>query len=297
MSAHKVIALEQTEFRRIEDGKIGNMLEAHAFASVFPMMTEAELAPLAQNIAENGLRDAIVTYTDKVLDGRNRLAACRQVKVEPSFTEFEGTEAEALAFVVSRNLHRRHLTAGQRAAIADELADMKQGARTDLAQNDARSQSEAAELLNVGRRSLQKARVVRTCDAELAAKVKSGDITLEKAYQETRATKPVRRARPLPRLHRAPKKEWPSAQSLLRREAERVLGDVELGEFENPAWEHRVVRSVPGFEAAVGEWMAARLKAAEIVRVATEKFLAFAATAPTTPIPWPPRPGEIEPQS
>lgn len=55
---------------------------------------------------------------------------------------------------------RRHLSESQRAIVAARLADMKQGARTDIASIDAMSQSDAAELLNVGRASVQRAREV-----------------------------------------------------------------------------------------------------------------------------------------
>ena len=44
--------------------------------------------------------------------------------------------------------------------VADKVANMKQGARTDLAQIYAKSQTEAADLLNVSRRSVQLARTV-----------------------------------------------------------------------------------------------------------------------------------------
>lgn len=60
------------------------------------------------------------------------------------------------AFVVSLNLHRRHLDESQRAKVAAKLANMPQGARTDIqpsANLQNVSQSRAAELLNVGTRT------------------------------------------------------------------------------------------------------------------------------------------------
>ena len=64
----------------------------------------------------------------------------------------------AIAFVISANLKRRHLTTGQRAMIAERLATMRQGERTDLAPFGATSESDAASMLDVSRRSVQRAR-------------------------------------------------------------------------------------------------------------------------------------------
>jgi hypothetical protein len=52
------------------------------------------------------------------LDGRNRLPACEAAGVEPRFEDFEGDDAGALALVISLNVQRRDMTAGQRAIVA-----------------------------------------------------------------------------------------------------------------------------------------------------------------------------------
>jgi hypothetical protein len=44
--------------------------------------------------------------------------------------------------------------------VAAKLANMRQGARTDLASIEATSQSDAAEMLNVSRAGVQRAREV-----------------------------------------------------------------------------------------------------------------------------------------
>jgi len=63
---------------------------------------------------------------EKVLDGRNRLEACRLVGVEPKFEYLNGEIESPTLYVVSRNLHRRHLTSSQRAAIAAEMLPLLQ---------------------------------------------------------------------------------------------------------------------------------------------------------------------------
>ena len=59
----------------------------------------------------------------RILDGRNRYMVCRDLDVEPRFTRWDG-RGSAVAFVVSLNIHRRHLTASQRAAIALDVLPM-----------------------------------------------------------------------------------------------------------------------------------------------------------------------------
>src|SRR4051812_41618555 len=89
-------------------------IQIHPLAALFPMMTDEELAELADDIKENGLIHPIVLDSDGVLiDGRNRLRACEIAEVAPTFTALNGHDAAA--FIVSANLERRNLTKGQQA--------------------------------------------------------------------------------------------------------------------------------------------------------------------------------------
>jgi hypothetical protein len=78
--------------------------------------------------------------------------------VKPEFREYRG--ANPIAFVISLNLRRRHLDESQRSMVAARLATLRDGQRKSGASIDAASQSEAAELLNVSRPSVQRARTV-----------------------------------------------------------------------------------------------------------------------------------------
>lgn len=97
-------------------------ITAHEAADLFPMLGEEELGKLAADIEINGLRNPIVLYRGEILDGRNRLKACELVDVEPRFEEYEG--ADPVAFVISTNLHRRHLSPAQLVAISLEALPM-----------------------------------------------------------------------------------------------------------------------------------------------------------------------------
>jgi hypothetical protein len=102
-----------------------------------------------------------------------------------------------IAFVVSLNLRRRHLDESQRALVAAKLANMRQGERSDLAPNGAKliSQTDAAELLNVSRRNVQRARQVIDDGAdELVGAVERGAVSVSLAADIARnATKEEQR--------------------------------------------------------------------------------------------------------
>ena len=92
-------------------------------------MDEAALAELADDIKAHGLREQIKLWKGEILDGRNRYLACGLAGVEPVLKalEFPGGEPQALAYVLSRNLMRRHLSVPQRSLVAGRIAKLKRG--------------------------------------------------------------------------------------------------------------------------------------------------------------------------
>ena len=75
---------------------------------LMPSADEHELQGLADDIRAHGLFDPIVLFENRILDGRNRAAACESAGLTPRYVEFKGTREEAFMFVVSHNLKRRH---------------------------------------------------------------------------------------------------------------------------------------------------------------------------------------------
>lgn len=95
-------------------------MEFHEVASIFPMMDSPALAALTADITANGLREPVWTQDGKIIDGRNRWQACEAAGIIPPTREWDG-KGSLVTFVVALNLHRRHLTSSQRAAIAADL--------------------------------------------------------------------------------------------------------------------------------------------------------------------------------
>jgi N6-adenosine-specific RNA methylase IME4 len=159
--------------------------EFHPLANIFPILEGEAMQALQSNIMANGLLEPIIMFENKILDGRNRFLACNG-KIDMRFLQFEG--ADPLAFVIAKNLHRRHLNESQRAMVADRLATMPEGRPTKTAQICAVSQEKAAELLHVSRRGVQSARTVREHGTqELVASTERGDIAVSVAAKLAKA--------------------------------------------------------------------------------------------------------------
>lgn len=161
-----------------------NEINHHEMASIFPMMTDKELSVLADDIKTNGLQNPIILHGGKILDGRNRYEACRIAGVDPKFVEYAGDDP--FRFIISLNLHRRHLDESQRAVVAARVANMTQGTRTDLEPSaDLRkviSQPEAARLFNVSERMIQTVKAIEREAPERIADIESGKMTANHVY-------------------------------------------------------------------------------------------------------------------
>jgi len=163
--------------------------EPHELANLFPMMNADEMTALITDMRENGFdtSSAIVTYKGKILDGRNRYAAAQAAKVEPTFLEYEGSDL--LSFVLSKNLHRRHLNETQRAGVAAKIANMNEGRPEKNSPNlDSKvSIPKAAEMLNVGKSTVATYKAVAAAEPAMVAKMDAGIMTAHEAYKELKA--------------------------------------------------------------------------------------------------------------
>jgi hypothetical protein len=113
--------------------KTSKPLEFHALAGIFPAYVEwhgqdQKLLNVEDNeawrdfvtdIRVNGQRTPITLYDGKILDGRHRYLACRELGIPVEYETFSksNSEEKALAYSVSLNLQRRNLTVADRAAV------------------------------------------------------------------------------------------------------------------------------------------------------------------------------------
>jgi ParB-like chromosome segregation protein Spo0J len=169
-------------------------LQPHPAAQIFPLMTAADISHLVDDIKENGQREPIVIHDGMILDGRNRYAACLQIGIEPRKTVWNGAGTPE-AFVIAKNLHRRHLTQIQRTAIAIKLANMVEGRpKKETSAIALVSQKDAAKLLDVSVDSMKRLGVVQNKGAaELVQAVEDGRISVSTAALLVDLSKPRQR--------------------------------------------------------------------------------------------------------
>lgn len=87
----------------------------HKLSAAFPAMTDGEFQGLVADIGANGQRHPIIIFEGAVIDGFHRLRACKELGIEPQIEPYSGSDPAG--YVLSSNLHRRHLEPGQIAAI------------------------------------------------------------------------------------------------------------------------------------------------------------------------------------
>ena len=162
------------------------MLKYHEIADLFPLIEGDEFQLLCDDIKKEGLNHPVILLDNTILDGRNRYRACVKVDIEPTFEEFKGDDP--LAFVLSENLHRRHLTASQRAALAAEVANMTWGGDRKNDQDAIlrleKTNKEASELFQVGKRYIVEAKAIKENHPGKFAELKSGKRTIQQVKRE-----------------------------------------------------------------------------------------------------------------
>jgi hypothetical protein len=154
--------------------------EVHPLAAIFPMLSDEELADLAEDIKENGLLHPIVrTVHGVIVDGRNRVVACDIAGVEPEFEDRIVNDDEARALIVSANLQRRNLSKGQQAmALAMIYPEPPRGrGKVDQARKEA-------ETASFSYRRYKEARQILRHSEKMAQSVISGGLKFDIALAQ-----------------------------------------------------------------------------------------------------------------
>lgn len=187
-------------------------IEFHPLANLFPLIEGDDFNALVEDVRENGVRERIVLMDGAILDGRNRYRALAWLvstgevlgegwghraglhltaeELEPDnvwFTTFNpGIDGDALKFVVSLNLKRRHLNDDQRRMVAARLANYGRGRPSD---NPAECGNkvkveEAARLVNVDHAGTERARtVIARAEPEIADAIDKGKLSVAAGTQ------------------------------------------------------------------------------------------------------------------
>jgi hypothetical protein len=168
-------------------------LSFHPASELFPLMDGPEYDALVQDIKVHGLKQRIITHKNQILDGRNRFRACCDAGTQIyhwNYEEYSGKQSPT-DFVVSLNLHRRHLSESQRAMVAAKIATLQLG-NNQHASNEAPTQTEAAKLLNVSRSNVQRARkVIASGNERIIAAVDKGALAVSKAARIVESPKEI----------------------------------------------------------------------------------------------------------
>jgi N6-adenosine-specific RNA methylase IME4 len=171
--------------------------EYHEVANLFPLLEGEEYSALVEDIRKHGQREPIWIHDSKIIDGRNRYRACCDLSIEPYTRRWDGS-GSLVEFVISLNLHRRHLTASQKAILALEVlplleqeAKERQGTRTDLVQifapsDGGKSRDKAAILAGTNRQYVSDAKKIQQESPQLLDKVRTGELTIPEAKRELR---------------------------------------------------------------------------------------------------------------
>ena len=117
------------------------VLPVHDACDLLPPMTESELRELGEDIKRHDLHTPVVIFTDQdgtewLLDGRNRLNAMEIVglpiviegELNPDIVHNISGNIDPFAWVLSANLHRRHLTNEQKTELIAKLLALKPNA-------------------------------------------------------------------------------------------------------------------------------------------------------------------------
>jgi ParB-like chromosome segregation protein Spo0J len=168
-------------------------MKYHEAANIFPLMDEDELRTLAEDIGLRGQLVPIELCDGMIIDGRNRWAACEFAGIEPITVEVN--PKDPVAYVLSLNLHRRHLDETQRAMVGgraiaayEKLAKQRQVRKPSDSVSDncheqkGRASDKAGEAAGVSGRSVERAaKVLASGSKELIAACDRGEVAVSAA--------------------------------------------------------------------------------------------------------------------
>jgi len=167
-------------------------LELHPLCTLFPRMDGIEFDSLKADISVNGLRHPVVIHDGFILDGGNRYRACVELGIDADYIDFDGDDI--VSYVLSTNLHRRHMSAGQRAVIVSSatnwsVAASHGGKRVQAANLPLETVADRAALSGASERTQRTADKLAKENPEEAKNVAHERKSLYRAAQESKSEK------------------------------------------------------------------------------------------------------------
>lgn len=251
------------------------------------MMGSDEFEDLKQDIAKNGLHEPIWLHPndDSIIDGRNRYKACMAAGIEPKFRTWDG-RGSLIQFVLSLNLHRRHLTSSQKAMIAvdslpflEDEAKQRQGARTDIREkipegSKGKSVDKAAGIVGTNGRYVSDAKKIQEQAPDIADMVREGSVNMSNAMQLAKMPE-GKRNQVIEQVRTGEANSVKEAIGNLSVASHQLINSSESNEWYTPGQYVEAARTVMGcidLDPASCEYANRTVKAAEIYTESTNGF-------------------------
>jgi len=177
---------------------------------------------LKQDIQQNGIRDALIVAQDgTVVCGHQRFKIAQELGIEPPFrVQHFASKQEMIEYAVNDNILRRHMNNYQKGLVAlhylpyakkqarqRKLSSLRRGKEAPVKERfpeRGNAHDISAKRVGLTGRTLQKVEYVESHGTnETKEKARSGELSVERAYSETRAlefVKPKVRVK-IPREH------------------------------------------------------------------------------------------------
>lgn len=225
----------------------------HEAANLFPMMAPKDLDDLAEDIRANGLMHPIVVFDGAILDGRNRLKACKKAGVKPRFDTLDKCDSPT-AYVLSANKHRRHLSKTQLAFVAERSLELFEAeakgrmvagggdpkAGKEIIPDPGQARDHAAKAVGVNPRYVSDAKRIRKEAPEVARMAERNEVTMSQARSLADLPKALRAdaiddmsdgAKPSQAIRKAGLKKSPQQRAQAAQRREQRLAAKKLREF------------------------------------------------------------------
>ena len=135
-------------------------IERHELSALFTDMSESDYQDLVQSISAHGQREPIRIIDGKIIDGWHRYRAALDAGVQPWIEDYQEAEHGEIAdFVIDQNIHRRHLSEGDRARIVVRVREWRApGAKSADANDATRTNKQMADEAHVSVGTISRAK-------------------------------------------------------------------------------------------------------------------------------------------